>query len=812
MRFFLKTITILLLSIYHINAQEVVQIKGVILFNGSPIPEATIAIVNKNLQKQTLSDASGNYNFANVPKNGEKVIMTIKHLQYETLTQEFFLNQDQTIVSHFKETKNNALNEIVITGIKKKFIKHEADRTTVLVENNDVLNSGSTFEAITKLPGVILTSDGLVGQNGKLSSIFMDGEPTGISGDNLTHFLNNLPANSIEKIELIPNPGAKYPASFSGGIINIITKNLKTKGYTISLNNNNRINHNFKTGNAVQLLAKINRLNWNLFAGNNHNVSNQQETFKNVFENQSGRPVFTEERNPLFKHEGYYLRNGFRYNSSKKSALLFDYNLNTNNNNNLHTTRNYSENLSQNINTNSTNIQKNGNYNNEIILKYKQKLDTLGSQLDLSLNTNFYTQKKSNKLSELGENNRYTYTKQNLNTQNLVFNLDVEIPYRKYHFLLNFGTRLGLFKAQNTGYYTLNNTSEHIFDNSDFDSTLPFLFENKTFASYCTINKKIKSLSLSTGLRYENIYYKSYLKDDITLSTKNFSNLFPTVNLLYKLNPTIFISTGYSKKINLPSYANFDPNSNINSFYLSNTGNPYLEPDKTDNFNTKLTFFDYAYLSFSHTNQKTRNTLFYRNDNTSLSITQSVISLKNVQTTSINVGLPIPFGIITEGTAFLNKRNNIDQNAISYLFADLSYNKTKFNNDLYNNFEKGTFMLYLYSQIILKDEYKMFVNYNFTSKGSTDIYNLNEPIQNLDLHLSTKYLNKKLRVLLGIQNILNTSGFNANFNGMNLSSSYNRINETRMARVALTYTFGNFKSIADEDFSKNEQNLIKPVN
>ncbi|HSD15155.1 MAG TPA: outer membrane beta-barrel protein, partial [Flavobacterium sp.] len=212
------------------------------------------------------------------------------------------------------------------------------------------------------------------------------------------------------------------------------------------------------------------------------------------------------------------------------------------------------------------------------------------------------------------------------------------------------------------------------------------------------------------------------------------------------------------------------------------------------------------------TNQKTRNTIFYENNNTSLNITQSLISLKNVQTTSINLGLPIPFGIITEGTAFLQKRNAIDQNAISYLFADLSYNKTKFNNDLYTDFEKGTFMLYLYSQIILKDEYKMFVNYNFTSKGSTDIYNLNEPIQNLDVNFSAKYLDKKLRVLFGVQNILNTSGFNANFNGLNLSSSYNRINETRMARITLTYTFGNFKPIADEDFSKKEQNLIKPVN
>lgn len=789
--------------------QDFKQLKGQVFFGQVLIAKANVEIVNKGFTRSVITDSQGTFKFSDLPNQLEKITVKISHLQFKSVTIEIPLLSNNTDSNlFFVEEINKTLNEVSISGVKRKFIKREADKTVIYISNNDLLSSGSTFEAITKLPGVIITTDGLVGQNGRLSAIFIDGEPTGFSGDNLVNFLNSLPANSIEKIELIPNPGAKYQASFSGGIINIITKNIKTKGYTLTINTTTRINRNLKSGNSLQLLTKIGQLNWNLFVGNNNNTSNQTERFVNTFENQVNQPVLTENREPIFKYDGYYARNGFRYNLSKKSSVLLNYNLNISKNNNLGKTENFSKNF------NSTSKSKlfNSSSNNELILKLKQKIDTVGTQFDLTCYANFYNQEKDNKLSEFNINNRYSFTAFDLFTRNLYTNLETEIPLKKYKLSFNFGGRYGNFKASNYGKYIFNSSSADIFISPLFESTIPFEFENRNMAGYLSINKKIKKLSLTAGIRYENIIYKSNLSLEESYINRKFSNFFPNFNLSYDLNSSISVGSSYSKKINLPNYTNFDPNNNLNSFYINNIGNPLLEPEIGNNYDIKLTFFDYAYLSYSFSNQETRNVTYYKNDNSSLNITQTLLTLNNVQVKSVNLGIPIPFGLFTEGKAFFEKRATVDSNKTSYLFADLSYNKTSFNNVFYDNFEKGSFNMYLYSQIILKDNYKMFVNYNFTSKGSVDIYNLNAPIQNLDVNFSSRFINNKLVAVVGVLNVLNSAGFNADFKGLNVSSSYNRLNETWMLKVSLTYNFGSFKSKNDEDFNQKNEPTANPVN
>jgi iron complex outermembrane recepter protein len=73
-------------------------------------------------------------------------------------------------------------------------------------------------------------------------------------------------------------------------------------------------------------------------------------------------------------------------------------------------------------------------------------------------------------------------------------------------------------------------------------------------------------------------------------------------------------------------------------------------------------------------------------------------------------------------------------------------------------------------------------------------------------------LKNKLVAVLGMTNLLNNSGFNADFKGLNVSSSYNRQNETRMLKVSLTYNFGGFKSKEDENFNQKRENFLNPLN
>lgn len=793
-------------------AQKTKTLEGKIFYEGLPISAAFIEVKSGNYFQNTVSDDLGVFSIYKIPDSISKVKIKISHLQYEPIVKEIFISdRNNNINFNFERETVISMKEIIVTGVPKKFITQDSDKTVISVRNNDFLNTGNTFEAISKLPGVIITSDGLIGQNGKLSTIFIDGEPTGLFSDNLVVFLNSLPANSIDKIELIPNPGAKYQATFSGGIINIITNSLKSKGYSVSINSNNRINHNFKSSNSAQILIKKNKLNYNVFIGSNNNVSDQRETFKTIFNNSEDNIVLNENRSPIFNYDGYYIRNNLKYTFSKKTSLIFNYNLNKNTNKNLYRYENYSENLPTDFSSKTINDNNRNNVNNEIIVKLKQKIDTIGSNFDLTIYSNFFDEKRSNKLNEISTENRYSYTKFNTSTNNFNIRLDSEFPFKRNKMILYSGFSAGVFNAENSGNYILNSLNPNIFNESVFEEFIPFIFENKNYSLYSSINKKINKLSFSLGIRYENINYEGFVKNSLINTKETYSNFFPNTNILYKLNDVINISGSYNRKINLPNYSSFDPNNNLSSFYYNNTGNPLLIPEFSNNFNWKITFFDYAYLSYSKSYLSNRNVPFYSTNPNSFGVTQSLISLENTNNQNINLGIPIPFALFYKGLSFIENKDSVNPNNISYLFADLSYNKTIFNNELYSKYEKGNFMLYLYSQIVLLDNLKMYVNYNYTSKGSVDIYNLNEPIQNLDVHLSTKFLKQKLILNVGVLNMLNTYGFNANFTGNQIESHYNRKNETRMFRISLTYNFGTFKNDDNEDFKENNKNTIEQV-
>ena len=151
--------------------------------------------------------------------------------------------------------KLNALNEVTVTA-RKKYIKVDSDKTTISVKDNDMLNSGSSLEAVKKLPGVITSPTGGISLNGKAVTIYIDGAPSTLSGNDLQNYLNTLPANAIEKVELIYNPGASFDANSSGSVINIVTSSKRMKGINASFNINYNFNKYQKPSPPILLNAK----------------------------------------------------------------------------------------------------------------------------------------------------------------------------------------------------------------------------------------------------------------------------------------------------------------------------------------------------------------------------------------------------------------------------------------------------------------------------------------------------------------------------------------------------------------------------
>lgn len=133
-----------------------------------------------------------------------------------------------------------------------------------------MLNSGNSLEAIKRLPGVITSPTGGLTLNGKGVTIYIDGAPSTLNGTDLQNYLSSLPANAIEKVELIYNPGAAYDANASGSIINIITSSKRLKGVNANFNINYNFNKYQKPSPQILLNGKEKNFSWQTMLGYNY--------------------------------------------------------------------------------------------------------------------------------------------------------------------------------------------------------------------------------------------------------------------------------------------------------------------------------------------------------------------------------------------------------------------------------------------------------------------------------------------------------------------------------------------------------------
>ena len=135
----------------------------------------------------------------------------------------FAFAQDTTKVKKDDIQNENQIEEVKIVK-QKKAIEQKPDRTIFNISDQPNLNAGTLMETIKQLPGLISSDVAGMLYQGKQLEVFLDGRPLNISSAELNSFLEGMPANSVERIEVITQPGAEFPATSGGAILNIITK------------------------------------------------------------------------------------------------------------------------------------------------------------------------------------------------------------------------------------------------------------------------------------------------------------------------------------------------------------------------------------------------------------------------------------------------------------------------------------------------------------------------------------------------------------------------------------------------------------
>lgn len=677
-----------------------------------------------------------------------------------------------------EKEKEVDLNEVVLVK-KKKAIEQKPDRTIFDFESQAHLNSGSVLEGLKKLPGLIVSDVAGMMYQGKQLDVFLDGRPLNVSSNDLNAFLEGMPANSIEKVEIITQPGAEFPATSGGAIINVITsrraKSYLSATYSSGANFTNYDKFRARFNNSLMLSSKNKYFGWQLNVGQNYRESALWSTVTNRANNTNtilsdteadriGRSTFAKSAMTI---------------DFKRDRLLFNYDVNYNNNESYV--------LGSGLGFQTNDFSKNKNIRQDAVATYQKRFDAIDKKLDFKFNF-------------IRNNNDFNLDSRLMNA-NVLDNSSVQ-DY--FNFKADYSEEIKILDEGKISVGTL-------YDNLSFetkqDGTTNLDYTRRTAATYLEFQFSYKNFDFILGGRAEDYSIKGKI-DTNDLTPFNQFRFFPNVSVQYNFAPQIYFNVNYNKKINLPSTSSLNPNNtNYQNPNVNYSGNPQLQPTIFDNFGVKISAFDYAFIGYSISSAK--NQVINRVLENSNVVSNTSINVPELKIHNFNVGLPIPYMLFTKG---LKETMKFDFNPdkINFLYAYAGYQI----HQIPDLDTKGFWIFNLMSQIVLPKDIKFITNYNYsTTKGNYYYFVAEESFSHsLDVTLSKKFLNDKLSISINFDDILNTNkqGFGSSGTDLLLQSK----SDTRRFGFTLNYKIPTKNKLAKEDpnmLNKNKKEESDPV-
>lgn len=562
--------------------------------NLQPIEGATVNLIRATdqvLVKAEFSDQAGKFLFINLP-SGEMQLV-IEHPDFAIFQSPIFeLKQDKQLPAFTMEQRSAELEEVEVV-VKKPFIEQHFDKTVLNVDKS-ISNAGNTaLEVLEKAPGLVIDQNDNISIRGRSGVIVMiNGKPVPMSGQELANMLRGLSSSSIEKIELITNPSAKYDAAGNAGIIDIKLKKDNKIGTNGTLTSSFGIGRYFKTAQGIQLNHRGEKIN--IFG--NYNYSNRNEftdldIYRNFLEN--GEVI-----------GGYDQQNRFKYNIESHNARLgADYNLSQNTLLGIaaygvmtdfdRTNRNRSNVLDADLEPESYFLTK-GESGNErpsggVNLNIKHVIDTIGREISADLDyVEYHNSDIQNYETEyFGLNNQYIR-----NPYLLMGNLSGELTIKsvKVDYSQPFPWIKGSLEAGAKSSVVDSDNDLKFFDQSNGGNVLDenisnhFLYEENINAAYLNVNSRREKFSFQFGLRLENTNAEGNQLTTGETFKRNYTQLFPSGFIGYTFNENHELGLSLSRRINRPTYNQLNPFKTFLDPSTYSAGNPYLEPELSYSF------------------------------------------------------------------------------------------------------------------------------------------------------------------------------------------------------------------------------------
>ncbi len=759
-----------------------------------PIEYASVIVLwfNKDsLLGGTLTKKNGEFSIDNLPAmGGFRFKATL--IGYKTYETKFYIQLpnkiEQDLGNINLEIDEKLLNEVEVT-VNKNNLVMSIDKRIYNVDNDISVKGGTAVDVMKNVPGVTVDADGNAQLRNQSPMIFIDGRPS-----NLT--LQQIPADQIDRIEVITNPSVKFDASSTGGILNIVMKKNLKPGYNGMLMG--YAGSSDRYGGMLNLNVKEGK--WNLTS---------MYSYNQAINNTIGYTDRTQ-LDSIQKTLGYYRQDNEvrQLNAFNFGKIGLDYNINNRNTisiNGMLMGGLYSTNDKQDYNI----LDKNKaqlfygkrannqaaefqNYNSQ--LYYKKIFPKVGQEFTGDFNYN-HTNSKNNYLFNTESHippdtiiigNTFQKNNGTTTANQFVLQLDYTNPINETK----------KFEAGIKSYFknsiSINDTknAKITADNYIYDSVMSnhYIIDDMINAAYINYNSKtILGISYQAGLRFEQSYYKGTIKNKNQSFSYNYpsmaedllKSIFPGIYFSKKLVKNQEVQVNFSRKIQRPNFFQLMPFIMFADKQNYRIGNPQLKPEFKNiaeiNYNNIFSNGSYLGSCYFRYEEQPITDVAYPSLSDPTVLVNTTVNGKN----SIRYGLEHTF----KYTLLKNLDATINLNAFYiYLNGIVVPTEPEVTTKGYAYNTKATLSYRFPKQLTLQ------VNGNYESPRILLLgYSL--PIYSMDVSIN-KMVGTKWVINATLSDAFNTRRMGTNFQTPYYIQELSRRRESRYVRLTLTYIFG----------------------
>ena len=758
-----KSIFLLIISIFTLNLSasntdplEKIMLTGKVIDNDTKQPLEYATIVIKSLDGKIITggitDTKGEFSIQVVKGVYD---ISIEFISFKTKTfkrKEIAGNTDLGTIT--LEVDAQTLNEVVVVA-EKSTVEIRLDKKIYNVGKDMTVKGGTASDVLDNVPSVSVDVEGNVSLRGSENvRILINGKPSGLVGMSSTDALRQLPADAIEKVEVITSPSARYDAEGTAGILNIILRKGKANGFNGSVSASAGIPDNY--GLSANLNYRTNKANF--FGSGGYNYRNAPGSSKrdviNLFPSVN-TPDFRNETTDMDrKNNNYNARFGTEYFLTDKTSVTGTVLYRESSGENVAT--NTSKEYDANKNLTRTKIrvedQKSDGKTTEYALNFMHDFNKDGHKLTID-----YQYENSTENNSAFINDRIIFPSALVNnpernstdneTKNTLIKSDYVLPLGK-NTQFEFGFNANLNKL--TSDYLVeefNPGTNQFVNNTNFSNTLNF--EQNVYSLYSQYGKKINKFSYLLGVRMENTDRKINLLQTNENFDKNFTEFFPTVNLGLELSDSENLTLGYNRRLGRAGHWFLNPFESRTSETNVRKGNVDLDPTFTN-------AFDFGYLK--RWEKLTLNTsLYYQHAINNIEMIQ-MDEIRNVNGVPTDIIISSPINLSSQdryGFEFTTNYNPIKWWKITNSFNFFkSVTDGELNGKSYDN-ENVSWFTRLESRISLpgKIDWQTSGMYRGPSESA---YNKTKGMFGMNLAFSKDVLKEKGTLALNVSDVFNT--------------------------------------------------------